>query len=655
MVRHASQSLSGATTTEIGTETAVDEHATKRRLRFAASPPRFVIAILIGIGAVFFAMVIATFAERRIYDGRVLRGVQVAGVDAAGESETEVRDAVARLGAQLSRSPVRVRIDGHELSADPSLLALTVDAAATARAAMNEGREGTFLAQLIGTPRRWLGSEAVSLSVVYDDDRLEGMLDGWSAETDDPAVEGGLRFEGTRVIPIVPHAGTGILRPEARAALVRMLASPDREVLTLPVGTIYPQVDPAAVDAAATRARALLRGDVTIVTGKSPITITPGQLATAMGTRIIGDVLTLTVDPERLHDAIGPVLAAQEQPPVDATFAVTEENTVEVVPSRNGRLIDMRAVAAAILSGQRRIPAPLENAAPEHDTKWARSLGIKGQVSAYTTEYPSGEARVTNIHRGADLLNNTVVEPGRVFSLNDTIGPRTAERGFVTAPVFAEGAFFDDFGGGVSQLATTVYNASFFGGYEDVTHQPHTIYISRYPAGREATVNYGAIDLQFRNDTEHGVLIRTYYSETSVTVAFYGDNDGRSVREENRAETNPVPVTDELIECPASPKVDPYAICASLSAGETERIGTGDPGLDVAFDRVIDQPGKPQRREHYTWHYTMLPNRILVGTNPAASSTTTTTRPPADKPKPTTTAPPTTRPKGPPTSGNTPR
>ncbi len=371
-----------------------------------------------------------------------------------------------------------------------------------------------------------------------------------------------------------------------------------------------------------------------------------------MGTRVIGDVLTLTVDPGRLHAAIGPRLAAQEQPPVDASFEITEQNTVRVVPSRDGRLIDMRAVAAAILSGQRRIQAPLETVAPAHDTKWAQSLGIVGQVSAYTTDYPSGEARVTNIHRGADLLNDTVVEPGQVFSLNDTIGPRTEERGFVTAPVFAEGTFFDDYGGGVSQLATTTYNAAFWGGYADVTHQPHTIYISRYPSGREATVNYGAIDLQFRNDTGHGVLIRTYYSDTSVTVAFYGDNDRRTVREENRTETNPVPVTDELVECPASKTIDPNAICASLSAGETEQIATGDPGFDVAFDRVIDQPGKTPRREHYTWHYTMLPNRILVGSNPAAATTTTTTRPRANRPVPGSTTPEPGPPKNPPTSAN---
>ena len=186
--------------------------------------------------------------------------------------------------------------------------------------------------------------------------------------------------------------------------------------------------------------------------------------------------------------------------------------------------------------------------------------------------------------------------------------------------MFAQGEFFDDYGGGVSQLATTTYNAAFFGGYQDVTHQPHTIYISRYPPGREATVNYGVIDLQFRDDTRHGILIRAYYDATSVTVALYGDNDGRTVHEENRTTSNPVAVADQLIQCPASKIVDPNDVCANLAAGAREQVSTGDAGFDVAFDRVIDEPGRPPRREHYTWHYTMLPNQILVGSGTASSN-----------------------------------
>ena len=153
-----------------------------------------------------------------------------------------------------------------------------------------------------------------------------------------------------------------------------------------------------------------------------------------------------------------------------------------------------------MLVGTRRILSLLCTVAcvvVSENTAWAQSLGIKEQVSSFTTNHRSGEARVTNIHRGADIINNMIVEPGATFSLNEALGPRTEERGFVRAPVFY-GEFTEDVGGGVSQLATTVFNAVFWGGYEDVYHKPHTIYISRYPMGREATVNYPTVDLQFR-------------------------------------------------------------------------------------------------------------------------------------------------------------
>ena len=640
MARSASPSVPRDVSTDLP-NLAARSPVGPRRARYAAPARRIVLFVVGGLAALVAVVAVVTFAEHRIYAGRVLPGVEIDGVSSSGRHVAFVSDEVARLGERLAGAPVRVRVAGRELEADPSVLDLRVDGPATAHAAFEQGRGGLF-SQLVDTARRWVHPEHVPLHVVYDDERLEGMLDGWSAQTGDPFVEGTLHFDGTRVVPIAPRAGTGLLRDDARAALVRMLAGADRPVVTLPVGTIQPQLDVAAVNTAARLARALLRGDVTLVIGGKSVRVTPSQLASAMGTQVRGRTLAVRIDPERLHRALAGALATLEQAPIDATFSINEQNAVGIVPSRDGRMIDMDAVAAAILHGERHISAPLRAAHPRHDTAWAQSLGITHQVSSFTTEYPPGETRVHNIHRGADLLNNTVVEPGQIFSLNRTIGPRTKQRGFVTAPVFAQGEFFDDYGGGVSQLATTVYNAAFFGGYQDITHQPHTIYISRYPAGREATVNYGAIDLQFRDDTPHGILIRAYYSDTSITIAFYGDTDGRTVREENRVQSNPVPVSNDLVRCPASTTVDPNNLCTTLAAGEQEQISNGDPGFDVAFDRVIDQPGKPERREHYTWHYTMLPNQILVGAAtapPASLPTTTTTREPGG------TAPTTQRPR----------
>ena len=193
---------------------------------------------------------------------------------------------------------------------------------------------------------------------------------------------------------------------------------------------------------------------------------------------------------------------------------------------------------------------------------------------------------MTNIHRAEDLMTNTVVEPGHVFSLNDTVGARTPERGFVKAPVYYEG-FTEDYGGGVSQVATTTYNAAFWGGFEVVEHQPHTIYYSRYPLGRDATVNYPVLDLKWRNNSRHGVLVRATYNDSSITITFYGNREGKVVKEEstNCSSTSPTvrcvdiikttPFTTSVVPCPPKdPKVDPTNECpAEAERGLRPRSG----------------------------------------------------------------------------------
>jgi vancomycin resistance protein YoaR len=116
-----------------------------------------------------------------------------------------------------------------------------------------------------------------------------------------------------------------------------------------------------------------------------------------------------------------------------------------------------------------------------------------------------------------------------VLSLNDEAGQRTAARGFVADGAIVDGVLTDEVGGGVSQFATTLFNAAFFAGLPILEHKPHSFYISRYPAGRESTVYYGAIDVRVRNDTTAGLLVRTRSTAGSVTVELYGDNGGRRV------------------------------------------------------------------------------------------------------------------------------
>ena len=198
--------------------------------------------------------------------------------------------------------------------------------------------------------------------------------------------------------------------------------------------------------------------------------------------------------------------------------------------------------------------ATLHTTPPVRTTEWAKKLNITELVASYTTQHPCCQPRVTNIHLAADTINNTILEPGQTFSLNGALGPRTTEKGYQLAPgIGANLEFEDSVGGGVSQLSTTLFNAVFFGCYEDVTHTVHALYISRYPMGREATLNYPSIDNKFRNDSHSGVLIRTSYCGTSVTVSLYGNKEGRSCRAEGPHVLQTIPIEPEYVDDPSLP------------------------------------------------------------------------------------------------------
>ena len=110
---------------------------------------------------------------------------------------------------------------------------------------------------------------------------------------------------------------------------------------------------------------------------------------------------------------------------------------------------------------------------------------------------------------GSSLLNNTLIAPGKIFSVNATTGERTAAKGFKMAPTIIAGKLEDSVGGGMCQVSTTVFNAAFEAGLQIVERHNHELYISHYPLGRDATVSYGSYDLKFRNDTPHWILLKT--------------------------------------------------------------------------------------------------------------------------------------------------
>ena len=188
-------------------------------------------------------------------------------------------------------------------------------------------------------------------------------------------------------------------------------------------------------------------------------------------------------------------------------------------------------------------------------------------------------------------IDGALVRPGETFSLNDHTGPRTAAQGYVEAGVIQNGEFATAVGGGVSQVATTMFNAVFFAGLEDVYHKPHSFYISRYPAGREATVYYDSIDLEWRNDSDTGVYVDTQWTPNSLTVTFYGTKryDIESISSERYNLRSPVEQ-----EKPDDGDCSPQR---------------GSTGFDITVTRVFNDltSGAEIRREDFRTRYAAEP------------------------------------------------
>ena len=257
---------------------------------------------------------------------------------------------------------------------------------------------------------------------------------------------------------------------------------------------------------------------------------------------------------------------------------------------------------------------------------------IRHLVSRYTTHHTCCSARVTNIQLFADKVDGAVIGPGRSFSLNKHVGERTVEDGFLEGGTLVGGELVDTVGGGVSQFASTFYNAMFWGGYRDVTHKAHSFYFSRYPEGIEATINWPNVDLVFRNDTAGYVLITTEYTDTSITVEFYGDNDGRTVVGDWKAGRGRLTVVTEggprarVITAAVSDRsdeVDPpkplIRVNRELAVGEVDQVQTAREGWTVRVTRTIDRGG---RKTIQRWTVRYVPRRKIVEVHPCVVTDT---------------------------------
>jgi len=541
-------------------------------------------------------LLVGYLADVGLAGDRVPRGVHVAGIDIGGRSRAAAAAALRSGLDRRAQAPLPAEAAGVALAIDPVAAGLHLDLAATLDAA-GSNRLAPAVRLRALRPRT-----DVAAVVVADRGALAAEIDRAAAKVDRPVSEGEVRFDGLSPVMVAPQAGRQLDRLRSAAVIRGRFLRPGGPV-QLPTAVVPPATSTAGLEDALTRlARPAVAAPVVLQVGTRAVTVPPEAIAAALHVVVDRDGRPVArLDPDVLHRAVADRLRPAETPARDAGFAIVG-NAVQVTPSVTGLAAPPQALADAITPvlgrpAPRSVPFELQASQPRLSTEQAQGLGVREVIGSFTTYHPCCAPRVNNIHTIAGIVDGAVVLPGAEFSLNGFVGERDAARGFVEAPTILRGQFVDTVGGGISQFATTTFNAVFFSGLEDITHTPHSYYISRYPPGREATVSFPDPDLRWRNDSPTGVLVKTSFSGTSLTVTFWGTKrfDIESVSSDRY---NPTPFAPQYIDTP-----------------ECQPAG-GGPGFDIDVWRVSKANGVEVRREKFHTHYLAEPN-FICGRPPA--------------------------------------
>jgi vancomycin resistance protein YoaR len=543
------------------------------------------------VGTVAAVLIAGAGAVAWAYTGDVPRGTRVLGVDLGGKSRTEAERALTNAVGPRTGDPVAVDLAGERFSIEAADIALRLDVDRSVGRAMR------------GSPTL-SGERTVPPVIELDQARLAQTL----RERLDPQKitlrKPGITYSGLTPEPSYPVTGRGLDLAAAATAVRRAWLVGGTATIELvekvPV-TGKEQVD-ALIDELATPAVA---APVAVRVAGGSLTLSRQAIARGLVFRADDDgLLTPAIDGTKLHAAAADEFAAVEKEPEQATIAGAGGRR-KVVAGTPGELVDLGQLGPALLAVLRR-PAPrsveavlVPQPAVATEADLAR-LGVREKVSTFTTFFTGGSKspRSQNIMTVARAVDGAVVRPGSTFSLNKHTGERNYAGGYRDAPVIVDGKLEPGVGGGASQFTTTLFNAAYYAGLQDVEHKPHSFYFSRYPAVIESTIFYPTLDLKFKNTTPYGILIDTSYTSRSVTVSMWSTRVYDSVKTVRSPRRN--------VTAPPTVYREPGPTCITSS---------GLPGFTQDAWRVIRKDGKEVAREKFTWRYDPEP-RFICGVKP---------------------------------------
>jgi vancomycin resistance protein YoaR len=551
--------------------------------------------VLVGVGiaavlAVFLGIYVATSDSVR--PGTSVSGVAIGGM--SPEAAINVLD--ESVGTKVNRK-LEISVGDQVFELRPRAAGITLDSQATVEQATNSGFNP------IRVITDLIGSRDIEPVIAVDQDALVESVASIADVVNLTPIEPKLAVTKNKITLTQGTDGLDVDREALGAQLVSAVTQ-DRSTIVAPLNVTPPRVSAADALSAEKLAEQAVANPVNVSVGEITATIAPETIARALSFTTQGSQLSPELDGAILHASIANQLKRAEQPGRNASFKIVGGKPV-VVPSVVGSGVSDGELATAVLGvlsatqNDRTVSVPLGTRDPELTTSAAQQLGINDKLSSFTQNFVYAPYRVTNIGQAAKYVNDTILMPGETFSMNDTIKERTVKNGYTVGTIIGPGGVFEDaLGGGVSAATTAVWTAAFFAGMERTDTRAHSLYISRYQPGLEATVAWGIFDMKFTNDSPNAVLIKTKMTNSSMKVTFWGTRQYDSIEADFGERINikqPKKIVMTNKQC--SPQA-------------------GIEGFTITVDRVFIKNGEEVIREPMTTVYNAGPNVVCKKKKP---------------------------------------
>ena len=492
------------------------------------------VILLIGLG-------VAWFVDERVHDEQAMRNISLNQKPVGGLAESHLRGSVADLAEGYPDTEIVIELPDRTIETTLGEIGGSVDVDATVAAVLDVRRDESVLTRPISWIQSLLSDDEIGAQVEISDLTLREVIAELEGDARIEPVEPKVGFSEFGYVVTPGEDGTGIDPVVVRDAVIQ--AAADGAVGTITVKTeqqpVPPRFDDAEAEELAAEATELVQAGIQISAGGQTADVPTEILGHWFGSRSGEEALELFVKQDAITEDLPGLLSNVGETPTPATVTLTN-GVPTVVPSVAGTGCcaegSAELVLAALEAGETAVTLELTEIEHERNTAWAEGLGIVEEITLpdeagcsqfnadpcrRTTHHSCCASRVTNIQLMADKTRGFIIEPGGYFSPNEIVGPRTSEAGFATAGAIENGEHVDVVGGGVSQFATTSFNAAFFAGLDIPRYFMHDEYFSRYPYGRESTISYPEPEFRIQNNTPYGVLVWPTYTDTSITMHLY--------------------------------------------------------------------------------------------------------------------------------------